>query len=106
MSFDFDKEDLARYFIDNHRCWYCGKNTVSAFHHIHPRSDTARCSSSMFNVAHLCNYPCHLNNHGVLVTEEWRKKFLQRTAKYLFAQNIILKDVDKDFLTNNAKYYE
>jgi len=106
MSFDFDKENLARYFIDNYVCWFCGKNTVNAFHHIHPRSDVARCSSSIFNVAHMCNYPCHINNHGLITTEEWRKKLLRRTAKYLFSKHIILSEEDKIFLSENKKYYE
>lgn len=103
MSVDFNKEDVIRYFVDNYECWYCGKNGAYTLHHIHPRSDRMKCSSSLFNCAPLHNFDCHLRIHGKLCTDEWRSKLLRKTARYLFSQNMKLKDIDKQFLFDNRK---
>lgn len=100
---DFNKEDIIRYFVDNYECWYCGENGAYSFHHVHPKSDTVRCSPSLFNCAPLHNFKCHIDIHGRLCTEEWRGKLLRKTAKYLFSQHAKLKDIDKQFLFDNRK---
>ncbi len=103
MDFSFNKEDIIRNFMDNHECWYCGKNGSFSYHHIHPRSDMTKCSFSLFNCAPVHNYPCHIDNHGLLCTDEWRAKLIRQTAKYLFSHHIKLKDIDKQFLFDNRK---
>jgi len=106
MSNKFDREKLQRYYIDNHECWFCGGNQPDCIHHCIPRSDTANCSNSILNTAPLCNYPCHLNNHGLLTTDEWKAKLLQKTIRYLLAQKYELTEEDKTFIIQNLKYYK
>ncbi len=88
-----------------YRCWECGQNGQTTggteLHHI-----LGRCSSSVFNGAVLCK-KCHsVIGHSF----EEQKKYLQKTARYVFRViglgNYIIDEDDKNFLYENKKYYE
>ena len=97
---NFDKEELNRWFGDNWECWFCQKNTNDCIHHIIPISDSG-CSNSMLNVCPICNHKCHLPNHGKLVTEEWKIKFLTKTLIYLKNQGYKFNSKDMSFIRKN-----
>jgi hypothetical protein len=101
----FDKDTMVSLWSDNYECWFCEGNRPDSIHHIIPRSDTF-CSNSPLNSAPMCNYPCHLNNHGLITTEKWKAKLLQKTIRYLLKQNYALTQQDLEFYLKHQKLYE
>jgi hypothetical protein len=101
MRIEFDKEEVARWFIDNYECWWCGKNGWDAGHHI-----LGGKYGSLLNFAPLHNYQCHVDIHPILKKEENKKMLLQKTVSYLLAKGYEFNEVDKVFLVKNQEYYQ
>ena len=105
MHNPFPKEQ--RYlFEDSWTCWWCGKNTATAQHHIVGRgAGDSKVESSIFNCAWLCNYTCHINIHGLIRTDENVILLLNKTRSFLIGQRYIPKEIDAEFMKKYKKYY-
>lgn len=101
-NFDFD--ELARWFIYNYTCWWCGLNHADCFHHILGRGNEL--CSSLLNAAPVSNFVCHLPVHGELKKEVNQIKLLRKTYGWLMDQGYELNDIDKSFIERNQRLYE
>lgn len=102
----FSEED-RQLFFDIYKCWICGRNTNDAGHHIVGRGHIgSTVESSILNFAPVCNFSCHLNIHGKLMTKEYQKKLLKKTRKYLETIHYQFTSKDKDFIIKYKDLYE
>lgn len=105
MHNSFDEID-RKTFDDIWECFYCGMNTNDCLHHIVGRGNgDSTCESSILNAAPFCNQKCHLPNHGLICTDEYRKKLLSKTYSFLLKRGYIFKEIDIEFLMKYAKFY-
>lgn len=94
-------------FEDAWCCWLCGMNTSDCLHHIVGRGNKSSIvESSVLNAAPLCNQKCHLKHHSLLRTDEWVRKLLKQTKKYLDNYDYTYTRNDHAFLLKYAKYYK
>lgn len=100
MLNDFDKDELARWFVFNTRCFYCMEYGFDAFHHIMKRT-----SNSILNACPIHNHKCHLYN-GKLHLEKTRISLLRRTFEYLMRQGYVLNKNDIQFIQKNQLLYK
>jgi len=98
---DFDREELKKWYLYNYKCWWCGRNTRDAMHHI-----TGRDSNSILNSAPLCNFTCHINQHGLLRLEENMIFLLKKTVKYLLDQNYEFNEIDREFMSSHLDLFK
>ena len=99
---DFDKDELARWFIFNTTCWACGKNHANCFHHA-----LGRKTNHILSAVPLNNHECHLPVHGLIRMEKSTALFLQTTLRYLLAEGYQLtEENDGEFLQKYKKYYD
>lgn len=103
MKNNFDPEELRRWFGDNYRCWWCGRNHYDANHHILGRSGKHK--SSLLNCAPMNNFECHVNVHPILNKLENKRFLLQTTLSYLLSKGYVMNETDKMFLYSNAELY-
>jgi hypothetical protein len=84
--------------------WESGRNDSDALHHI-----LGRISNSPYNAAPLNNRQDHMpeGRTGLLAihSEEVRRKYLQRTKRYLDSIGYQPTEADTAFLDKNKKYY-
>jgi hypothetical protein len=94
-------------FMDVWACWYCGKNSADCLHHIVGRGGPQYdCENSLFNAAPMCNFQCHLAHHGLITTDEYKSKFLQKTFDKLINNlNHEIGAKDWRFIQKYKKYY-
>lgn len=102
---EFDRDKLAKWFIFNKKCFYCGEyqnklgHGIDAFHHIMKRS-----SNSILNACPIHNEICHLGN-GTIHQFDTRVMLLGRTMFYLINQGYKLTAKDEQFISDNTQYY-
>jgi len=102
---NFSGED-RRLFDGVYECWYCGMNTNDSGHHIMGRGYmSSTTESSILNCAPICNFKCHLKNHGKISTTEWQKKFLKKTYEYLMTTGYSLTVKDREFVIKYKHLY-
>lgn len=57
----------------------------------------------------MCNYPCHIPNHGLITTEAWRRKLLQKTYRHVMYKvrnkEYFLTNGDERFILDNKDMY-
>ena len=100
MSFEFDKEKIARYWLpENNKCVDCGEYHGCQPHHIFPRSSVTECSRSIFNCGSIGDV-CHLD-HDRLCTRETQERLIYNTAKFLHENGYKPTQEDLDFIQNN-----
>lgn len=101
------KPKTRAYFADQYECWYCGRNTWDALHHIVRRGlGNSECENSPLNAAPICNYPCHINNHGKITQDNYKKLFLQKTYDFLLnRRQYKLTGKDYIFMEKYSRYY-
>lgn len=95
-------DETKELFIWNEECWYCGTNHADCYHHILGRSTPY--ADSPLNCAPINNMDCHIHN-GKLSLFEIKKKFLNKTLRYLLERDYILTKKDKMFMNHNSMYY-
>lgn len=104
MKNGFDRDELARYFIDCHTCWVCGMNSWSAFHHICGRA--RRFNASILNAAPVHNEQCHLKIHGRLKLRKNMVMLLEKTLRHLQNVGYILTPLDREFMEDYHDLYK
>lgn len=102
---NFSEEDRML-FNEVWECWFCGSNQANCLHHIVGRgSKNGDCESSPLNACPICNYKCHISNHGLLNTKEWQKKLLNKTYQFLIKSGYIFTSKDSKFLEKYSYLY-
>jgi len=93
-------------FQDSWKCWWCETNQADCLHHIVGRgSKNGDVESSPLNAAFMCNQKCHLQNHGLITTKEWKVKLLKMTYDYLISTGYTLTEKDNMFIEKYSEYY-
>lgn len=94
-------------FEDGWCCWMCGLNHIDCLHHIVGRGNkNSMVESSVLNAAPLNNQICHIAQHSLLKKEEYIKKLLKQTKKYLENYGYKLNRNDHAFMLKYARYYK
>jgi hypothetical protein len=109
---EFNREELARYFVFEHVCWYCELfepnlikwNSGDSWHHTLGR--VGEYHNSILNAAFINNDICHLPNHGKMSKESNAALFLEKNLKILMVQGYEFNDIDNGFIEKHKKLYE
>lgn len=103
---NFKQQDRCL-FSDSYECWVCGRNTRDAGHHIVGRGGPkSEVENSILNFAPVCNFTCHINIHGRLLTTKWKKKLLKKTHEYLINIGYTFTGKDKSFIVKYRDLYD
>ena len=99
-------QETRTLFSDLWECFFCGSNRADALHHIVGRGNKEDdCESSALNACPICNHKCHLPNHGLLKTNDWMSKLLNRTYALLKQSGYTFTEKDANFLEKYACLY-
>ena len=102
---NFSQEDRNIY-LDNYECWICSQNSVDALHHTMGRGGPgSTVESSILNSSPVCNFKCHLQRHGFLMTKPQQMKLLHKTYSYLCRIGYNVTTHDKNFIEKYRNYY-
>jgi hypothetical protein len=109
---DFNKEDLARWYMDAYNCFWCEINepdmnkwnSGDCFHHILGRRGNY--NNSILNSFFINNDMCHLPRHPMLRKKENKIRMLKKTIEWLAKQGYEFTKLDTNFIANNKSLYE
>lgn len=86
-------------FAYNYDCFYCQQNGWDALHHI-----MGRVSTSPLNASPIHNHKCHIGN-SILDGFDMQSILLKKTLAFLQANNYVLTEVDKEFISKHKRLY-